>query len=126
VPAVFQKIAELEGKYAITIPTACHAGDGNLHPSFVFHGDTVPEEVWQAAEELFAFALTLGGTLSGEHGIGVLKRRWLRDELGDDQLEIQKQIKAVFDPQNILNRGKVFDPAMPLANAELDAAAPVG
>lgn len=108
---VFHKIAELESRYAITIPTACHAGDGNLHPSFVFQGDTVPEEVWLAAEELFAFALTLGGTLSGEHGIGVLKRRWLRDELGDDQFELQRRIKAVFDPQGILNPGKVFDPA---------------
>ncbi|GAA3752825.1 FAD-linked oxidase C-terminal domain-containing protein [Microbacterium kribbense] len=108
--AVFRKIAELEGKYALMIPTACHAGDGNLHPSFVFQGDTVPEEVWHAAEELFTFVLTLGGTLSGEHGIGVLKRRWLRAELGDDQFDIQRQIKAVFDPQNILNRGKVFEP----------------
>jgi glycolate oxidase len=125
-PAVFRKITELEGKYAITIPTACHAGDGNLHPSFVFQGRTVPEEVWHAAEELFTFVLTLGGTLSGEHGIGVLKRRWLRDELGDDQLEIQKQIKAVFDPQNILNPGKVFDPAMPVANAVVDVIASTG
>jgi glycolate oxidase len=68
----------------------------------------VPDEIWAAADELFLAALRLGGTLTGEHGIGTLKRRWLADELGDDQLELQRQIKAVFDPTGILNPGKVF------------------
>lgn len=116
--AVFHKIAELEVKYQVMIPTTCHAGDGNLHPSFVFSGDTVPDSVWAAADELFSYALTLGGTLSGEHGIGILKRRWLGDELGTEQLDLQRQIKGVFDPQNLLNPGKVFEPS-----AELSAAA---
>ena len=62
----------------------------------------------KAASEMFQAALALGGTLSGEHGIGLLKRRWLGDELGDRQYELQRQIKRVFDPKNILNRGKVF------------------
>ena len=57
---------------------------------------------------MFQAALALGGTLSGEHGIGLRKRRWLGDELGDRQYELQRQIKRVFDPKNILNRGKVF------------------
>jgi glycolate oxidase len=113
--AVFRKITELEAKFQVMIPTTCHAGDGNLHPSFVFGGDTVPDSVWAAADELFSYALALGGTLSGEHGIGILKRRWLGDELGTDQLELQRQIKAVFDPQNLLNPGKVFAPAMDLS-----------
>ncbi|MEV7648859.1 FAD-linked oxidase C-terminal domain-containing protein [Arthrobacter sp. NPDC089319] len=113
--AVFAKVAELEAKYQVMIPTTCHAGDGNLHPSFVFSGDTVPDAVWAAADELFSYALTLGGTLSGEHGIGVLKRRWLGDELGTEQLELQRQIKAVFDPRNLLNPGKVFAPVPMLA-----------
>ncbi|MCH6471357.1 FAD-binding oxidoreductase [Sinomonas terrae] len=104
----FAKVRELEERYGLVIPTACHAGDGNLHPTFVFEGETVPEEVWTAAGELFAHALELGGTLTGEHGIGVLKRAWLADELGPAQYELQRQIKAVFDPANILNPGKVF------------------
>ena len=107
-PAMFAAIGEIEGRYGIIIPTVAHAGDGNLHPNFVFEGADVPDEIWSAADELFLAALRLGGTLTGEHGIGLLKRRWLRDELGDDQLELQKQIKSVFDPQAILNPGKVF------------------
>lgn len=107
-PAMFAAIGEIEQRYGITIPTVAHAGDGNLHPNFVFEGAEVPDEIWSAADELFLAALRLGGTLTGEHGIGLLKRRWLRDELGDDQLELQRQLKAVFDPQGILNPGKVF------------------
>jgi glycolate oxidase len=57
---------------------------------------------------MFQAAIALGGTLTGEHGIGVLKRRWLRDELGDAQFELQQQIKNAFDPSGILNPGKVF------------------
>ncbi|MDJ0350253.1 FAD-linked oxidase C-terminal domain-containing protein [Cryobacterium sp. PH29-G1] len=105
---MFRKVVELEDRYDIMIPTACHAGDGNLHPSFVYQGATVPDEIWSAAGELFAYALELGGTLSGEHGIGLLKRRWLGAELGDDLLDIQRQIKTLFDPRDILNPGKVF------------------
>ncbi|MDQ1525978.1 MAG: glycolate oxidase, partial [Microbacteriaceae bacterium] len=88
-----------------------HAGDGNLHPNFVYTPEDdgeVPRAVWAAADELFVAALSLGGTLTGEHGVGLLKKRWLRDELGDDQLELQHQLKRVFDPQGILNPGKVF------------------
>lgn len=106
----FAAIRRIEEKYDIAIPTTCHAGDGNLHPSFVYTGDEVPENVWAAASEMFGTALDLGGTLSGEHGIGLLKRKWLRDELGDDQYELQHGIKQLFDPLGILNPGKVFVP----------------
>ncbi len=68
----------------------------------------MPEEVWSAADELFLACLRLGGTLTGEHGVGVLKRRWLRDELGDDQVALQHELKRVFDPGNLLNPGKIF------------------
>lgn len=107
-PAMFAAISDIESRYGITIPTVAHAGDGNLHPNFVYDGDEVPEAIWAAADEVFLAALRLGGTLTGEHGIGILKRRWLRDELGDDQLELQQRVKAVFDPLGILNPGKVF------------------
>lgn len=107
---MFARIADIERRYGLVIPTVAHAGDGNLHPNFIFDGPDVPGEIWQAADELFHAALELGGTLTGEHGIGVLKRRWLADELGDDQWELQRQIARVFDPQRILNPGKVFAP----------------
>lgn len=109
-PAMFDEIARIEREYGMTIPTVAHAGDGNLHPNFVYDGtpDDVPSEVWAAADELFRAALRLGGTLTGEHGVGVLKRRWLADELGDDQWRLQRDIARVFDPLGILNPGKVF------------------
>ncbi|WP_341939957.1 FAD-linked oxidase C-terminal domain-containing protein [Microbacterium sp. LWH10-1.2] len=107
-PAMFDEIARIEREYALTIPTVAHAGDGNLHPNFIFDGPDVPEHVWDAAGALFRAAIALGGTLTGEHGIGTLKSRWLAEELGDDQWELQRQITRVFDPLGILNPGKVF------------------
>jgi glycolate oxidase len=107
-PAMFAAIQRIETAYGIPIPTVAHAGDGNLHPNFVFEGDTVPDAIWAAADELFRECLRLGGTLTGEHGVGTLKRRWLRQELGDDSYALQRQLKRVFDPGNILNPGKVF------------------
>lgn len=111
-PQMFVAITEIAERFGIEIPTVAHAGDGNLHPNFIYQPDgdstEVPAQVWAAADELFLAALRLGGTLTGEHGVGILKKRWLRDELGDDQLELQRQLKAVFDPRGILNPGKVF------------------
>jgi glycolate oxidase len=107
-PAMFDEIARIEREYALTIPTVAHAGDGNLHPNFIFEGSVPPPHVWAAADELFRSAIALGGTLTGEHGIGVLKSRWLAEELGEDQWAIQREITRVFDPLGILNPGKVF------------------
>lgn len=108
-PAMFREIRFIERAHGIRIPTVAHAGDGNLHPNFVYDGPTVPDSIWRAADELFRAALSLGGTLTGEHGIGVLKRRWLADELGEDQVRLQREIKAVFDPLGILNPRAVFE-----------------
>jgi len=116
-PAMFDEIARVEREHGVVIPTVAHAGDGNLHPNFIF--DAVPDSagivdvpvrIWDAADDLFRAALRLGGTLTGEHGVGILKRRWLADELGDDQWELQRQVTRVFDPLGILNPGKVFAP----------------
>ena len=107
-PAMFDEIARIEQAYGIRIPTVAHAGDGNLHPNFFVDGPEVPDRIWEAAGELFRGALRLGGTLTGEHGVGTLKSRWLADELGDDQWELQRQIVRAFDPLGILNPGKVF------------------
>lgn len=105
---MFAEIRRIEEVYSVTIPTVAHAADGNLHPNFVYEGETVPDHIWSAADELFRAAIALGGTLTGEHGVGLLKKKWLRDELGDDQWELQRAIKNVFDPQGLLNPGKVF------------------
>ena len=108
VPEMLGRIRDTAAAHDVVIATIAHAGDGNLHPNFVFDGPEVPDTIWAAADEMFLTAVRLGGTLTGEHGIGLLKRRWLRDELGDDQIELQRQVKRVFDPLGILNPGKVF------------------
>ncbi|WP_221586396.1 FAD-binding oxidoreductase [Microbacterium sp. G2-8] len=112
--AMFDEIATIEREHGVAIPTVAHAGDGNLHPNFIIEGDgdEVPDRVWAAADDLFRAAVRLGGTLTGEHGVGVLKSRWLADELGDDQWRLQRDIKAAFDPHNLLNPGKVFAPVV--------------
>ena len=107
-PEMFAAIERISERYGILIPTVAHAGDGNLHPNFVYTGDTVPDAVWDAAGDLFRAAIELGGTLTGEHGVGMLKRRWLAEELGPDSYELQVKLKSVFDPLGILNPGKVF------------------
>jgi glycolate oxidase len=106
--AMFAEIRKIEAHYGFPIPCVAHAADGNLHPNFLFAGEEVPDDVWEAAGELFRAALSLGGTLTGEHGVGLLKKKWLAEELGSDQWELQREVKKVFDPRGILNPGKVF------------------
>ncbi|AJW79344.1 FAD-binding oxidoreductase [Clavibacter michiganensis] len=109
------RIREIERETGLRIPTVAHAGDGNLHPNFCIPEDPttpdgdatgIPDDVWRAADLLFRAAVDLGGTLTGEHGVGLLKRRWLADELGDDVMGLAAGIRRVFDPQGILNPGK--------------------
>jgi glycolate oxidase len=97
-------------RHGVRICTVAHAGDGNLHPVFIFDRGLAepPAEVWAAADEVFRHALELGGTLTGEHGVGLLKQRWLALEAGPVAVDLQRGIKAVFDPLGILNPGKAI------------------
>ncbi|MFB2584075.1 FAD-binding oxidoreductase [Herbiconiux liukaitaii] len=108
--AMFAEIERISREHGIAIPTVSHAGDGNLHPNFVLPAGSVgvPDSVWAAADELFESCVRLGGTLTGEHGVGLLKKRWLEGELGAEELELQRRLKAVFDPRGLLNPGKVY------------------
>ncbi|MET8179493.1 FAD-linked oxidase C-terminal domain-containing protein [Streptomyces sp. NPDC005336] len=102
--------AAIADKYALTIGVIAHAGDGNTHPTVCFDA-TDPEESRRAREsfdEIMALGLKLGGTITGEHGVGVLKREWLARELGPVGVELQQGIKQVFDPLGLLNPGKLF------------------
>ncbi|WP_150306728.1 FAD-binding oxidoreductase [Planctomonas psychrotolerans] len=114
--AMFDEIARIEREHGVRIPTVAHAGDGNLHPNFLLDPgiEEVPESIWRAADELFRSAIALGGTLTGEHGVGLLKSRWLEEELGPQSVGLQRAIKAVFDPAGILNPGRVFDAGLAL------------
>ncbi len=104
-------IDDISRRTGVKIFTFAHAGDGNLHPIVLADAgptDPIPAHVQEAVNEVFALALRLGGTLTGEHGVGVLKRPWLADELGDIGLEVQRSLKTVFDPAGILNPGKAL------------------
>ena len=92
------------------IANIAHAGDGNLHPLLVTPmGDEKARRRCQAAfEEIVDAAIDLGGTVTGEHGVGLLKRRGMRRELGPAAVRLQRAIKAAWDPADILNPGKVF------------------
>lgn len=102
--------ASLEVGRRFGIPTATwgHAGDGNLHTTFLLAGDDERELALapQLSEALFEIALRLGGTISGEHGVGYVKRNWLERQLGPRAFELHTAIKHAFDPQNLLNPGK--------------------
>ncbi|MFJ6749711.1 MULTISPECIES: FAD-binding oxidoreductase [unclassified Streptomyces] len=102
--------AAIAEKYDLTIGVCAHAGDGNTHPTVCFDADD-PDESRRAREsfdDIMALGLELGGTITGEHGVGVLKKEWLARELGPVGLELQQGIKGVFDPLGILNPGKLF------------------
>jgi glycolate oxidase len=88
-----------------------HAGDGNLHCNFLWDDDEEIPRVERAIEAMFRDVVELGGTLSGEHGIGVLKAPFLPLEQSGPLIDLQKDLKRVFDPQNLLNPGKIFPPA---------------
>jgi glycolate oxidase len=103
-----RRIEQAAQRHGVFIATVAHAGDGNLHPAFVFERGLpeVPPAVWSAADEVFRAALELGGTLTGEHGVGVIKRRWLADELGEESMAVQHAIKDALDPAGIMNPGR--------------------
>ncbi|GAA1263921.1 FAD-linked oxidase C-terminal domain-containing protein [Kitasatospora nipponensis] len=103
-------VAEIGERCGLTIGVVSHAGDGNTHPIVAFDADD-PEQVRRAEEsfeEIMALGLRLGGTITGEHGVGLLKKEWLAQELGPVGLDLQKQMKGLFDPLGILNPGKLF------------------
>ncbi|MFF0389456.1 FAD-binding oxidoreductase [Kitasatospora sp. NPDC004615] len=108
--AMLNGVAEIAERHGLTIGVVSHAGDGNTHPVVIFDAKD-PEQVERARisfDEIMALGLELGGTVTGEHGIGLLKREWLARELGSVGLELQRQIKAVFDPLGLLNPGKMI------------------
>jgi glycolate oxidase len=110
-PELTKGIKEISDKYKITIIFYGHAGDGNLHVN-ILKKDLTDEEwiikVDKAVEEIFKLTVSLGGMISGEHGIGYSQKKYLPIALSTQQIELMKQIKKTFDPNNILNPGKIF------------------
>ena len=108
---LIRRIQDTARKYDVTIAIIGHAGDGNLHPS-ILTDKNKPEHyarAEKALEEIFAAALELGGSLSGEHGIGLEKKRFLKRAIAPEAIALLRGIKQVFDPKGILNPGKIWE-----------------
>jgi glycolate oxidase len=105
-------IQETGARHRLDIATFGHFGDGNLHPTFLTNERDADEmhRVDLAMKEIFAEALALGGTITGEHGVGLAKKAFLRGQLGDSSYALLKRVKRTLDPENLLNPGKIFDP----------------
>ncbi|MED0678808.1 MULTISPECIES: FAD-binding oxidoreductase [Aneurinibacillus] len=110
IPDMCARLQEIRRKYNIHLVVFGHAGDGNLHPNIIADKNDKEEmkRVEEAIAEIFAAAVELGGTLSGEHGIGTMKAPFMEMELGAVGLDMMRRIKQVWDPNNIMNPGKIF------------------
>ena len=109
IPAMMKALAEIAKKYDLSIGTFGHAGDGNLHPTILTDKRDASEwkRVEQGIDAIFDVALGLGGTLSGEHGIGIAKAGWMEKEQGRGSILYSRKMKAALDPNGILNPGKI-------------------
>ena len=108
-PAMLARIEEIAARHEVIIANIAHVGDGNLHPLIIIvAGTTTRERRAQAAfEEILDLAISLGGTVTGEHGVGLLKRGGMQREQSPALLAMQRAVKVALDPRGILNPGKV-------------------
>jgi len=104
-------VGSVAAKHRLRIGTFGHMGDGNLHPTFLTDERNKEEmpRVEEAFKEIFDEAIRLGGTITGEHGIGVSKKSFLPKFAGDAQMRVLRELRRVLDPEGILNPGKIFD-----------------
>ncbi|QQK78261.1 FAD-binding protein [Salicibibacter cibarius] len=110
IPVMMVHLADIREKYQLSLVVFGHLGDGNLHPNILCdeRDKEELERVEKAVGEIFHSALELGGTLSGEHGIGTMKSPFLEKELGPVGVDMMKRVKQSWDPNNIMNPGKIF------------------
>ncbi|MBN1830452.1 MAG: FAD-binding protein [Deltaproteobacteria bacterium] len=110
IPETIRRIKQISSEHGLPIVVFGHAGDGNLHPNILFdlRNPDHRAKVDIIAGQIFKAALAVGGTLSGEHGVGTLKRSYVTEALGSISIDVQKRIKAALDPANIMNPGKVL------------------
>jgi glycolate oxidase len=111
-PVLLRGVKEAGRKYGFHSVCYGHAGDGNLHVNII-RGE-MSEDQWNGAlkegiREIFELVKKLGGTLSGEHGIGLVQKEYMPIVFDSTQMRLMKEIKRIFDPNNILNAGKIFD-----------------
>jgi glycolate oxidase len=104
-------VAAVAKKHNLLVGTFGHMGDGNLHPTFLTDERNTEEmaRVHEALEDIVTKTLALGGTITGEHGVGLAKKAWLRRQVGENSHDLMREIKRAWDPRNLLNPGKIFD-----------------
>ena len=109
-PTLVRRIEQIAQEQQVTIAVVAHAGDGNTHPLVVFNGADGEEtkRAYAAFGQVMDLALELGGTITGEHGVGRLKKAWLPDYLGPDVMALTRKIKDALDPAGILNPGAIL------------------
>jgi glycolate oxidase len=109
-PAVLRKVAEVSRKYDLMIPNVFHAGDGNLHPLILFDWRNADQKarVMKAGMEILEVCVQMGGTISGEHGVGIEKMDAMRLVLSEADIRAQGKVKRAFDPRDLSNPGKMF------------------
>ena len=110
IPDMVQVTQKIQKTSGLKVVSFGHAGDGNIHCNIMYNkaNENELKRAEKAVDELFDATLSLGGTITGEHGVGMTKMKYLPREIGATQIELMKGIKRVFDPQNILNPGKIF------------------
>ncbi len=110
IPAIVRKIEALRRSTGLMMVSFGHAGDGNIHFNIMLDKQNPAElkKAHEAVAQLFDYTLELGGTISGEHGIGITKAPYLAKEIGPFEMQLMRNIKSVFDPKGILNPGKIF------------------
>jgi len=111
IPDLIRNCKEIGGKYGVEIVVLGHDGDGNLHPAILTDADDRQhyERAERAVDEIFSCAIRLGGVISGEHGIGLEKQRYLKRGIEPAVIDMMKNIKAIIDPNNIMNPGKIWE-----------------
>ncbi|MDD9304271.1 MAG: FAD-binding protein [Desulfobacter sp.] len=110
IPELVTAIEGIQKRSGLTVVSFGHAGDGNIHCN-IMHDKADPiqaQKAQKAVDELFDVTLELGGTITGEHGVGITKKAYLKKEIGPREIELMKGIKQSFDPKNLLNPGKIF------------------
>ena len=110
IPDLFSFVELLRRETGLTIVCFGHAGDGNIHVNVMFNAGTpgIDEKVETALHRLFEKVVEMGGSISGEHGIGIAKQRFMRHQFSEAQLTLMSNIKELFDPMNLLNPGKIL------------------
>ncbi|HKL00955.1 MAG TPA: FAD-linked oxidase C-terminal domain-containing protein, partial [Desulfotignum sp.] len=110
IPEMVARIEQIQRESGLTIVSFGHAGDGNIHCNIMYDNQNASQaaQAKKAVDHLFEATIALGGTITGEHGVGLTKMAYLSLEIGPIEQEIMKKIKAVFDPRQMLNPGKIF------------------